>query len=218
MGCEFVQVDVDDVLPDELPPPLFDWGAGVEVGVEVRITVGVGVLVGIGVAVGRISVGVGVGVAVGGIDVGIAVGTTQVGEVIVSLSVEIVPLTDKALPVHATDDPTVIAVASKAVPANVELAPSVIAPPGVQKTSHADAVPNVTVVLAVVFSAPVLLNIYVPPLWSVIPDTTDIAPVIQYTPGASGCAKVLKSVAAGKLKVHPCPLRLVKAVPWSIPA
>lgn len=173
LALDDMDVDVADNFDTILAAKIGVGGIGV--GDAVMVMVGVGADVGVGVELG---IGVGVGIAVG-LGVGVEVGAAHVGTVIVSASVETVPPNANALPVHDTVLPMVIPAASISVPANVEFAPSVVAPVGVQKTSQADAPPNATVVPAVVLSAPVLLKIYVPPLCKVIPETTDIAPVIQ---------------------------------------
>jgi len=83
----------------------------------------------------------------------------EVGAVMVSAVVETVPANAKALPIHPTVLPIVIPEASMSVPTNVEVAPKVVAAPGVHQTLQADApLANVTIELAEVLSAPVILK------------------------------------------------------------
>jgi hypothetical protein len=83
----------------------------------------------------------------------------DVGAVMVSVAVETVPANAKALPAHVTVLPIVIPAASTSVPLKVEVAPSVVAAPGVHQISQAEApLASVTIELAVVVSAPVILK------------------------------------------------------------
>lgn len=159
---------VEEELVVEL---LVEFGVDVGVGVGVFVAPGIGVLVGpvVGVAVGAV-VGVGVGVLVGvGVGVGVHVGTDMLS---VSL-VTVIPYA-RALPVHETTFPMVIAAVSITVPINVVFAARVVAT-GVQNTSQADAPPvKLTTEPAVVSSAPVDLNTKVPaPFRMIPPDPTD---------------------------------------------
>lgn len=91
--------------------------------------------------------------------------TEQLGTVLmVSAVVLTVPPNASALPVHTMVLPIVMPDASMSVPRKVVLAPSVVAAAGVHQVLHADApLASLIAELAADVSAPVILNIYVPP-------------------------------------------------------
>jgi hypothetical protein len=113
--------------------------------------------------------------------------TPQVGTEIVSTAVETVPPKARALPVQVIVFPIVIPDASISVPAKIEVAPSVVAAVGVQNILQADApLDNMTEELATEVSAPLILNIYVPLPFRLIPAVpmdAALEVVVQYTPG-----------------------------------
>lgn len=156
----------------------------------------------------------------------VAGGTEQIGAVTVSpILVVTVPPNARINPIQVVSIPNVIPASSRIVPMNVVLAPSVVAWPGVQKTSQADVPESVTEEFATVVRAPLILNIYVPFPFKVIPAVPiDAAPKTQYTHGVNTpidpcVVSVARSIAPGaKVKVHGCKANADRAIPWSMPA
>jgi hypothetical protein len=118
----------------------------------------------------------------------VVVVSEHAGTLIVSMSLVMVQPKAKALQFRIVFEPKVIPAASIIVQARVELAPIVVAQIGVQNTSQGEAPQvSVTVELATVVRAPVILNIYVhAQLRLSPPDHTEAAPAaveVQYTHG-----------------------------------
>jgi hypothetical protein len=192
----------DEVLLDDVLPPddavavavLFgcvvvvaDFVVASRLGVVVDVvaTTGVADAVVVGVATGvvvTVVVATGVVVVTGvGVVVVVDVDVEHVVAEIVSADVDTVPPKARALPTHPVMLPMLMPAGSTSVPRNVEFAPRVVAPPGVQNTSHADAVPESdTTEFAAEVRAPVSRKMYVPwPLSTMPAVPTDAAPDTQ---------------------------------------